>query len=216
MLEFFAIAFSLPAAPFGALLLLSLGFWGIALVGGLDLDGAEGAADGVAEGALDGVTEAAEGPPPGTSTMTRYVPITAWLALFAGWGWITAFTISWSLRHPLAGAVPDRVGSYGGLVLAVIAGFVGARITSRPLAPFFQTQPARQRSSIVGEVAEVTTDRVDGRFGQARLMAGGDDLLIQVRCDRADNGLSRGRQALIVAFDDRREAFVVEPISPEA
>lgn len=206
MTELFAIATSLPAAPFGALLLLSLGFWGLALAGAVDLDG---------DSALEGVAEAADSPPPATGVMTRYVPITAWLALFAGWGWIASFVISWAARHPLVGVLPAAVVSYGGLVAAVIVGFVGARISSRPLAPFFQTQPARQRSSIVGEVAEVTTDRVDARFGQARLMAGGDDLLIQVRCDRADNGLSRGRQALIVGFDDRRDAFVVEPISEE-
>jgi hypothetical protein len=207
MTELFAIATSLPAAPFAALLLLALGFWGLALAGALDLDG---------DGALDGIADAADSPPPATGVMARYVPITAWLALFAGWGWIASFVISWSARHPLAGVLPAGVVSYGGLAGAVIVGFAGARFTSRPLAPFFRTQPARQRSSIVGEVAEVTTDRVDARFGQARLMAGGDDLLIQVRCDRADNRLSRGREALIVAFDDRRDAFVVEPISPEA
>jgi hypothetical protein len=210
MVEFFTIATSLPAAPFAALTVLSAGWWVLALVAGIDLDGAaEGAVDGAADAVADGV--GAEGPPPLTTMMTRYVPITAWAALFSGWGWIVAFTIGWSLRHPLLAGVPGAVGSYGGLLASAVAAAALARLSARPLAPFFRSQPGRLRSSLVGEIAEITTSRVDRRFGQARLMAGNDDLVLQVRCDRADNALSRGTHALLVGFDPKRDAFVVEP-----
>ena len=40
---------------------------------------------------------------------------------------------------------------------------------------------------------------------------GGAGLLVEVRCDQR-NTLQRGERALIVSFDDAREAYVVEPI----
>ena len=55
------------------------------------------------------------------------------------------------------------------------------------------------------------TGRVDARFGQAECADGGAGLLIEVRCD-VQNELQRGSQALIVSFDDEREAYVIEPV----
>ena len=53
--------------------------------------------------------------------------------------------------------------------------------------------------------------RVDGGFGQAEAVVGTDHLLIQVRCDGA-NAPSRGQEALIIHYDDEREAYLVEPL----
>ena len=51
---------------------------------------------------------------------------------------------------------------------------------------------------------------VDKKFGQAEFDDGGAGMIIQVRCDQ-ENKLKKGSQALIVSYDDRREAFIIEP-----
>jgi hypothetical protein len=76
----------------------------------------------------------------------------------------------------------------------------------------FTVAHARERSSLLGETCEVSTGRVDDQFGQGTAMIGGDDLLFQIRC-AGQNGLKRGDKALIVSFDAKRQAFVIEPLS---
>ena len=66
---------------------------------------------------------------------------------------------------------------------------------------------------MIGEACTIRTGRVDDRFGQATCEVGADSFLLQVRCDRLGNGLVRGGRALIVHYDERREAYVVEPLA---
>ena len=130
-------------------------------------------------------------------------------SLFAFGGWCAAFVLTLYLRWlPL----PELV--FVGLVTAasVLVAGVFTNLGSRPFEPVFRMAHARERSSLVGESCEIATGRVDGRFGQATAMLGGDDLLFQVRCDSA-NTMSRGDKALIVSFDAERDAFVVESLS---
>ena len=114
------------------------------------------------------------------------VPLTVWLSLFSLWAWVVAFLGGWLLRSPLGVFVPVWPGNLAVLVLAGAVGVVFARVTSRPLEPLYRRHGGRDRASLVGEVAEITTSRVDGRFGQARVEVGSDDLVVQVRCDRAE------------------------------
>lgn len=246
MSDFLLLTTSLPAAPFALAVALSLAYWVVALVGGLDLgleaaDGAaagagealegalDGAADGLVDGALDAAADAADAVVDGAAEAGQAVggaaalasvlrlgrvPLTVWLSLFSLWGWVLSFVAGWALLHPLQGSVPAWLGAGGGLVGAALGGALLAGFTSRPLEAFFRSHHGRDRGSLVGEVAEITTSRVDARFGQARLSLGGDDLVVQVRNDRPENGLGRGGRALVVGFDREREAYVVEPIDP--
>lgn len=175
-----------------------------------NLDVAADAAESVVDDAI-GSPEGA-GPPALFTKLTGLgqVPITVWFSLFALWGWLLAFGLSWTLRHPLAGVVPATVGSLGSLAAATVGATVLTGRTARPLAPLFRVAETRHRSALAGEVAEITTGRVDGRFGQARVQIGGDDLVVQVRNDGAENGLARGTKALVVGYDQEREAYVVE------
>lgn len=200
-----------------------------ALDGAVDgaLDGAvDGAADAVGDGLIDGATDGvadgvADGIEPDSSfevaaflaSVFRFgkVPITVWLSLFTLWGWVVAFVGGWLLRSPLLVFLPNWPGNLVVLAVATVAGVVLAGVTSRPLEPVYRSHGGRNRSSLVGEVAEITTSRVDGRFGQARIELGSDDLVVQVRCDRP-NPLTRGTRALVVQFDAGRDAFVVEPL----
>lgn len=195
-----------------------------ALDGALDgaVDGAlDGAVDGAVDGAADGAAEAAEAAASGGGLFVLLanvlrlgkVPLTVSLSAFVFWGWITGFLLTWAYRNLLGvGLLPHMVFSLLAMALATVVALALMNVSVRPLEPVFQSAPGRRRSSLVGETCELTTGRVDAGFGQAHAMVGGDDMVFQVRCDHPGNGMVRGSRALIVHYDERREAYIVEPL----
>src|SRR5690606_2943422 len=81
-------------------------------------------------------------------------------------------------------------------------------LVTRPLAPLFRTTPGRGHADLVGKIVVVKTQKVDARFGQGTL---DDGLLLSVRCEDAE-ALKRGDRALILGWDEEKEAFEVEPL----
>lgn len=198
------------------------------------LDGAlDAAADGVGEGLAEGVTEgAAEGVTEGAvegaadsgaeaashgglaglllALRLRSAPVTVIVSLISVFGWVLSLILSHYAAPLMSGVIP---GWLIGVVVFIAAFVVAVPLTSvasRPLGRFFVIHSAPRKTSLIGKVCLLTTGRVDASFGQAELDDGGAGLLVQVRCDMA-NGLKRGSQALIVAYDQEREAFLVEP-----
>ncbi|MCP4871239.1 MAG: YqiJ family protein [Proteobacteria bacterium] len=138
------------------------------------------------------------------------VPLTVSFSFMALFGWALSYA-GMAYAAPALSLSPVVLAS----LVAVSAFVVGTGITSvvvKPLAPLFKTDLARDNCSLIGLTAEITTGRVDGGFGQAEVSDSGDHMLIQVRCDHA-SGLSKGDHALIIGFDRKREAFVVERLS---
>ena len=82
----------------------------------------------------------------------------------------------------------------------------------RPLGPLFETKEAKRRTDYIGSMCTITTGRVDKEFGQATIEDGADVLVVDVRCDAADNKLARNQQAMIIDFDDERLAYIVETV----
>ncbi len=80
----------------------------------------------------------------------------------------------------------------------------------RPLRRTFTFKEGKSNRDYVGHLCTITTGTVDNGFGQATLEDGGNVLEIPVRCDRS-GALVRGHRALIIDFDEAREAYVVEP-----
>ena len=126
-------------------------------------------------------------------------------------GWILCFLGMEQLVPLLPASIPAVVTGFGVGVGALLAAIPPASVAARPLAPVFHIHKARSRRSFIGHECELLTGRVDGRFGQAEIADGGAGLTVQVRCDH-DNDLSKGGRALVVSFDDSREAYVIEPL----
>lgn len=95
-------------------------------------------------------------------------------------------------------------------VLAVVVALPLAALLVRPLAPVFAVREGKSNRDYIGHVCTVTTGHVDDTFGQATVEDGGTVLNIPVRCDRP-GALARGGKALIVEFDEARQAYIVEP-----
>ena len=164
---------------------------------------------------LDGV----EGTAQGMSAFARVlsalgfhrVPLTVSISFIVFFGWLLCY-LGMDLLAPLvAGSLPSAAISTGVGVGALLISLPPASVVARPLAPLFHIHKASSRRAFIGQECELLTGRVDARFGQAEIKDGGADLTVQVRCDH-DNALSKGGKALVVSYDEDREAFIVEPL----
>lgn len=199
-------------------------------LGGVDgaVDGAlDGAIDGASDAALDGAAEAVDGALDGAAEGAgeasgsllvdlinalhlRDTPMTVSLSFLVLFAWVLSY-LGMSVLGPMLPVGPALAASVVGLG-AFAGGTFGASLAVRPLARFFVTHEGHKNRFFVGSSCQVTTGRVDDRFGQASIDADGNNLIIQVRC-REGNALKKGDEALIVRYDRQREVFVVEPLT---
>jgi len=175
----------------------------------------EGAAKGALEGAAKGGTELA--PKGGLLELPstfglRQAPVTVTFSLLIAWSWLFSI-LAMHYGGPLVGgAISHTLLGVAVLVLGFVASVPFAAISLRPLAPLFVTHGATKKRELIGSTCTITTGRVDAKFGQASVETGGAGMLLQVRCDKPNN-LKRGDEALIVDIDQRRDAFIVEPLA---
>lgn len=236
MLEVLAAAVAFPTVVFTALLAISLGYWLFVLVGAIDGGGGEaegaakgamegavkgalegaanGAVEGAAKGAVEGAADAAHGHGEGGVLATlllaigfQRAPATLLLSLFSLFGWIASTLLSLWVG-PAAGWAPRALV----LAAASVVGLIGTAVASRPVAPLFAVRGARRHAELVGQIAVVSTGRVDATFGQAKLETGGAELILDVRCD--GGRLERGDRVLVVGWSATAQAFDVEPLDP--
>lgn len=184
----------------------------------------EGAAEGVTEGAAEGATEGiSEGAASGGGSLfggamyalrLRSVPLTLVLSLVIMFGWVLCFLGTRWLIFDL-GLGPTWLIGTALLGTSIIASFLATSVVVRPLAGMLKVEKPVSRRDLVGRVVRIDTSRVDGRFGMARAEDGGAGLIVQVRCDAAENGLRRGSSALVVSYDSVREVYEVTPFDGE-
>ena len=145
------------------------------------------------------------------SLRLRSVPLTVSISLLVTFAWIASI----AMTGALASVAPGLVGTpaNGGiLALAPLVSLVLTSLAIRPLAPLFVVQNATNNRDLIGKVVTIRTGSVDKAFGEATLQeGGGSDLVLRVRVDE-EGALGRGDQALIVAWDEEREAFTVAPM----
>jgi hypothetical protein len=134
----------------------------------------------------------------------RGVPLTIVVSLVVLLSWILSSFAS-SLLAPVSLGL-----GLGILFTAPIVSVPVASLLTRPLARFFVTHEAAKRAELVGQVCVVRTGKVTQSFGQAQLEGTGADLLLDVR--NASESLHRGDRVLIVSYDEKAEAFEVEPM----
>jgi hypothetical protein len=201
---------------------------------------ADGVAEGAAEGAGEGAAEGPAGSSPvGThegvaerglggrtggsgergagllasifyALKLRAVPVTLVLSLVILIGWVLCW-LGYRYLVLGMGLGPEWLIGTALLASAIIVAFPITAAFVRPLAAVLKVEKAVSRRDLVGKVVRIDTSRVDRRFGMAKAEDGGAGLLVQVRCDADDNGLGRGSNALVVAYDDKREVYEVVP-----
>ena len=197
------------------------------------LDGvADGAADGVVDGAVDGAADAAshalvhaphghamEGAveASGGSNVAsmvslahfRSVPITVVASVLVVFAWLICVVAVRALPLALTGVTSWLVGA-AVLLGAFLLALPPTAIVIRPLGRFFQVHDAKSHRDFIGRICVVSTGSVSAKYGQARLHQNDLDLILQVRTD-SGSALKKGDRALILSWDPKREAFLVDP-----
>jgi hypothetical protein len=199
MAEFLATILAFPTVVFTALLALVTLYWLLVVVGALDLDvlDADLDVDGAGEGGLSAALSAAG---------LGGVPVTIVLSLVVLFAWVLSATGAGVVTRAFG-----QPGALGGAAVALAAlglAVAATAIVARPLRRLFDAPRALENRRLVGRVCTITTQRVDGRFGQAEIADGGAGLLVPVRCTEP-NDLTRGSAALIFDYCDEDGTFQV-------
>ena len=139
------------------------------------------------------------------------VPLTVSLSFVVFFGWVLCYLAMGKVAPLLADVVPSIAIEVGAAVGSFVGSLPFASVIARPFAPLFYIHKASRRRAFIGHTCELSTLRVDHRFGQAEISDGGAGLTVQVRCDHG-NELTKGGAALVVSFDDDREAYIIEPL----
>lgn len=217
MAELIQICLAFPAVVFSLLLGLVLIYWACVMVGALDIDvfdldlDAEGLG-GDLDVDVDG--DAGEGHGVFADILARLdlteIPLTVSLSLFTLLAWFVTLVAVQLLGSLATALVPGATIACGAAIVALAATSRSARL----LRPLFRTHHAPSNRSLVGNVCQITTLRVDESYGQAEVEDGGAGLLIQVRSQTAE-ALRRGSRALIYDYDAERGVFHVKPLEAE-
>ena len=141
----------------------------------------------------------------------RRVPVTVTISLLVIYGWLVS-VLGVVLCERAALAVMSAA-VFHGLVLAaaLVASVVMGNLSARPLAPVFATRPAITRAGLVGKEGEVSTGRVDARFGQVLVKDGGAGLLLDARYE-GEAPLARGDKVIVTGWDTEHNCAQVELI----
>lgn len=243
MSDFLSTALGFPTAVYTVLLGGVLLYWLLVIAGLLDLDlhapdgevhlkiefakdivkeldldpGVDLGAHGPGVDLGDGAPElqpavAPDGPSPGLGAQLlaglglHRVPLTVSASFVTFFGWVLSFLAG--RAFPAPGPLLGTGIGFGALLLSLPA----AGLIARPLSPLFRVHSARSRVAYLGQAVAVTTGRVDAGFGQAELTDEAHGMVVQIRCDHV-NELKKGDPALLVHYDEAREAYVVEPLS---
>lgn len=178
--RFVAAVLGFPTVLFSFMLVVVICYWLVALVAGLG--------DELPDDLLAGLG-------------LRGVPATVAVSLMVAVAWFVS----------LAGAalVHGAVARTAVLVVALVAGWLAARLTVLPIRRLFPAIAAPSRNDFVGRMCVIRTGRVSGDFGQAEVTADdGSSALVQVRQTGGDD-LRAGSSALIFDYDPEGEFFWV-------
>ncbi len=216
MQEFLTIVFAMPSVPFTLALFLVVAYWGLMILGVVDLElfdiDVDLDLDLDVDVDLDGVDAGSGGLAGVLSALgLSGVPLTVTLSalVFVGWCVTTGGALALgAAQNPLSGVVAG-----GRFVGGTGAGIVGASRAARPLRGVFATSNGHAGAqALVGETAKVTSSSVTEKAGRGVVTLTGVDAQVSLRCDEPGNGLKRGDEALIVDYDADAHIYSVVPM----
>ena len=212
MNELLEASIRFPTVVFTIGLGIALIYWLFVLLGALDIDllgggdigdAATGGAKGGAE-ALKGAGGDVDADGVFSKLGLGVVPVTITVSLILLVGWVGSLLV---MHYTTASWVAMIV-----LPAMLVVGILVTSVLVRPIAPVFAIKEGMHNRDYVGHTCTIDTGHVDDGFGQATVHDGGNVLVIPVRCDRTGK-LSRGDKALIIDFDEARQAYLVEPVA---
>ncbi|SNT46945.1 Protein of unknown function [Streptosporangium subroseum] len=193
MTQFIEAVLAFPTVLFTFLLLVVLGYWLIAVFGGIEFDsdgtGATGFTGWAAGLGLGGIPVA---------VVVSLLVVTAWFASLVG--------------GVLFSGLPALIAV---LIAALVCAWVFTRLIVLFLRRVIPKERVPSRADFVGRTCVIRTGRVGENFGQAEVTSpDGSSALVQVR-QTGDDVFAAGSTALIFAYDSPGEFFWVMPYAAE-
>ncbi|MFW5828632.1 MAG: hypothetical protein ACOCXA_00075 [Planctomycetota bacterium] len=218
-------AVTFPTVLYTGVLIVCLFYWGLVILGALDIDlfspdtgevdvGGEAGAD--ADVDIEGGPEVShQGGLVGNLAEALGVgtlPITIPLSLIAFNGWVIGMLAQLLLVPHLTGMLPALLIALLLFVALFVSAVLLSSVLARPLKPLFKTHAAqRGRAHLIGRRVLITSGEVGPDIGSARLeMGGGSELLLNVR-DGQTGRLHRNQEAVIVDYDETSDCYRVAP-----
>jgi hypothetical protein len=191
---------------FTGLLAVVAGLWMLSLVGVLDIDSADGAADGLLDDVLEPLNLAE-------------VPSTVLLTIFALAGWFVSVLASVFLLDDRSGTALAILSIIVGVVGAV-AGVLFTMWIGPVLGRVFETATAPSKRDLIGRIAEIRSATVTEHSGRAEAAwPDGTVSTIDVRVNEyvglSAGELRRGDRAFIVEWIDDTDDFIVDRVPAE-
>jgi hypothetical protein len=180
------------------------------------VDGAvDAAVDGAAEGAADAADGGGEHGIAGMLSVLgiRNVPVSFSGSVWFLWSWIASYLFMHNVA-PLLGALPHWLVAAAVFGVSLVLGLLATSASVRPFGRVFDTHLGVEKHTLVGKPCTITTQSVDGSYGQAVCEDGGAGVVLQVRYD-GNAPPNKGQRALLVDYDDARDVYVIEPLDPE-
>ncbi|WP_331284147.1 hypothetical protein [Streptomyces sp. H39-C1] len=219
-------ALAFPTVLFSFALLVVIGFWLLALMGGVSAHGHAGPAGHGGHGAGDG-DGGGHGEagghhdghgPSGEGLLAAAgldgVPVTVVLSLLTAVAWFVSLAGS---------ALLDGAGAHGPVrvllgIVVLAAALAGAWFATwllvRPLRRLFPEVRPPSRQDFVGSLCVIRTGRVGTDFGQAEVTApDGSSAVVQVR-QTGEDTFASGSTGLLYEYEPAGEFFWVAPFDP--
>jgi hypothetical protein len=235
MQEFLQIALSFPTAIFSGLLIVIVLYWLFVIVGMVDIDlfdldvdldlegdfgdvdvdadvgdlDVDADVDADVDGDMDIDADTSGGSfwvSVASALGLGTVPITIIASVLVLSTWILSFVSTYYLG-PIIGT--GIVVSVGYTLASFILSLPITSLVVSPLKDLFRHEAITAGHSVIGQVCDITSGRVDEHFGQAKLDDGAAGLLLSVRSD-SDEELSRGSKALIIGYNQEDNTYEVE------
>lgn len=213
LMQFLYACVSLVNLPYTIALGMVLLFWGIVILGALDLEmfdfdlGADADAD-VDVGGGGGDTGL-------INNLLRYfnfgeIPLTILVSILV----LSMWACSMIFNRLTANDDLTLAGAF--LVPNLVAGLFVAKLLASPFRGFFQYKgtPATSTNDLIGRTGTVVSLRVNSTIGQIDVKSEGAPHRLNVRTE-GDEGLAQNQLARIVTYDAKEDMFVVTAAESE-
>lgn len=129
--------------------------------------------------------------------------------------WILCMLLTLYTKPSLEAYVPAFVVGFGFLFAALAGGCLVGSLCTRPLRKVFKLQRKHGGRALLEKFCTIMTDHVNERFGEAELKTKhGAPLMLSVRC-RGKNDLKKGRLAVIVGYNKKKNTYRVAEVPKE-